>query len=106
MISKTDFDAKLSSLYRKIALNKTKHLVVGNEFKKLEIFDSIYFRGKSHFEKDGTQNYLAFQPMYWYFKRVVGVGTGNYIYLWKSKGLSDENITQLLLPVIIASIGN
>ena len=50
-----------------------------------------YF-GKSHFEENGTQNYLAFQPMYRYFKRVVGVGTGNYINFWKSKGLSDENI--------------
>ena len=31
--------------------------------------------------------------MYRYFKRVSGVGSGNYIYFWKSKGLSDENIT-------------
>ena len=31
--------------------------------------------------------------MYRYLKRVVGVGAGNYIYFWKSKGLSDENIT-------------
>ena len=31
--------------------------------------------------------------MYRYFKRVVGVGTGSYIYFSKSKGLSDENIT-------------
>ena len=31
--------------------------------------------------------------MYWYFKRVIGVGSGNYIYFWKPKGLSDENIT-------------
>ena len=31
--------------------------------------------------------------MYQYFKRVIGVGSGNYIYFWKSKGLSDENIT-------------
>ena len=28
-----------------------------------------------------------------YIKRVVRVGTGNYIYFWKSKGLLDENIT-------------
>ena len=27
------------------------------------------------------------------FKRVSGVGSDNYIYFWKSKGLSDENIT-------------
>ena len=31
--------------------------------------------------------------MYRYLKRVVSVGSGNYIYFWKSKGLSDENIT-------------
>ena len=27
------------------------------------------------------------------FKTVSDVGTGNYIYFWKSKRLSDENIT-------------
>ena len=27
-----------------------------------------------------------------YFKRTAGVGSGNYIYFWKSKGLSDEKI--------------
>ena len=31
--------------------------------------------------------------MYRYFKKVVGFGSGDYIYFWKSKGLSDENIT-------------
>ena len=31
--------------------------------------------------------------MYRHFKRVAGVSTGNYIYFWKSKGLSDESIT-------------
>ena len=31
--------------------------------------------------------------MHRYFKRVVsGVASSNYIYFWKSKGLSDENI--------------
>ena len=32
IITKTDFDAKLSSLNRKITSNKTKHLLVENEF--------------------------------------------------------------------------
>ena len=31
--------------------------------------------------------------MYRYLKRFSGVDSGNYIYFWKSKGLSDENIT-------------
>ena len=63
LITKTDFDTKLSSLNRKITANKSKHLLVENEFKKLKTFDSSYFRGKSHFEEDGTQNYLVFQPI-------------------------------------------
>ena len=33
--------------------------------------------------------------MYRYFKRIVGVGNGNYIYYWKSKGLSDERINSI-----------
>ena len=40
------------SLNRKISVNKTKHFLVENELKKLKTFDSIYFRGKSHFEED------------------------------------------------------
>ena len=56
LMTKTDFDAKLSSLNRKITLNTTKHLLIENELKKLKTFDSIYFRVKSHFEDDGAQN--------------------------------------------------
>ena len=63
--------------------------------KKLETFDSIYFVGKSHFEEDGTQNYLVFQPMYRYFKIIAGVGNGSHLYYWKSKGLSDEGIDSI-----------
>ena len=64
--------------------------MVENELKKLETFDSIYFRGKSCFEDDGTQNYLVFQTAYRYFK-VVSANDSN-ISSWKPKGLSDERI--------------
>ena len=30
--------------------------------------------------------------MYRYFKRIAGVGSGNYIYFWKSKGFPDERL--------------
>ena len=63
LITKTVFDAKLSSLNRKITANKSKNLLVGNELKKLKIFDASYFIGKSHSEENGTQNYLVFQPI-------------------------------------------
>ena len=63
MITKTDFDAKLSSLNRKTTQNKTKYFLVEKELKKLKAFNSSYFIGKSHFEEDGTQDYLVFQPI-------------------------------------------
>ena len=59
-MTKTDFDAKLSSLNRKITQNKTKHLLVENELNKLKTFDSSYYNGKSYFEEDGKPNYLIF----------------------------------------------
>ena len=66
--------------------------------KKLETFDSSYFIGKIHFEEDGTQNYLLFQPMYKYFKMIAGAGNGSYVYYWKSKGLPDEKINSIETP--------
>ena len=87
MITKADFDAKLSSLSRKIAANKLKNVLVENELKKLKAFDLSYFIGKSHFEEDGTQNYLVFQPINRYFKVIANT---DYVSSWKSKGLSAE----------------
>ena len=70
-MAKTDFENKVSSLNNKIAVNKTKNESTENELKKLKTFDWSYFRGKSHFEEDGTQNYLVFQPINRYFK-IIG----------------------------------
>ena len=67
-------------------------MLIENELKKLQTFNSIYVRGKSHFEEDCAENHLVFQPTYRYFKRVLGVGSDNYICFWKSRRLSDENI--------------
>ena len=77
------------SLNRKITQNKTKHLLVENELNKLKTFDSSYFIGKSHFEEDGTQNYLVFQPLNKYFKVITNT---DYVSSWKSKRLSAESI--------------
>ena len=88
-MTKTDFDAELPSLNRKITSNKTKHLLVKNELKKLKTFDSSCFISKSHFEDAGTENYLVFQSMYRHFKESIDF---SYILEWKSKGLSDKSI--------------
>ena len=88
LVTKTAFDAKLQSLNKNINSNKTKHLFVENEIKKLNNFDAAYFRGKNYFDNDGTQNYLVFQPVYKYFEINIGKIT-----LWESKGLSSEKIS-------------
>ena len=95
LITKIDLDNELRNLNRKINSNKMNYVVVENELKTLQTFDSSYFRGKSRFEEDGAQNYLVFQSMYRYFKKISGVGNGEYIYFWKSKGLSYERISSI-----------
>ena len=100
MITKADFDAKVSSLNKKITKNKSKHLLVENELDKLKTFDSSYFIRKSHFEEDGTQNYLVFQPLNKYFKLITITLS---ILSWQSKGLSTKTIdrpTTSIFPLI------
>ena len=89
LVTKTDFDTKLSGLNRKITKTKTDHLLVQNEFKKLKTFDQGYFIGKSHFEEDDVQNYLVFQPLNKCFKVIISANT-KYISSWQLKGLSDK----------------
>ena len=90
MITKTDFDSKLSRINRKITENKlAKNLLFENELNKLKTFDSDYFICKNHFEEDGTQNYLVFQPINKYFQVITST---NYVSSWKPNGLSAESI--------------
>ena len=94
MITKTDFDAKLSGRLRKITKYKSKHLLIENELNKLKTFDSSYFRGKNYFDEDGTQNYCIFQPISKYLK-VAYVNDIDYILSWKSRGLNDIKIKSI-----------
>ena len=56
---------------------------------KLKTFDSSYFIGKSHFDQNGTHNYLVFQPLSKYFKLINNTSS---ILSLESEGLSNENI--------------
>ena len=98
-MAKTDFDAKLSSLNKRVTKSKTKHILmlVENELKKLKTFDLSYFIGKSHFEENGTQNYLVFQPLEKYFKVILVLIIFHHGNL---KGCLMK-ILQLLLPALI-----
>ena len=47
-VTKKDFDSVLKCFNSKINSNKTKHLLVENELKKLKTFDLSSFRGKNY----------------------------------------------------------
>ena len=80
LIRKTDFDATLSSLNRKLQqINQNICLSKINK-KTKNIWFHICFRGKSYFvDNDGTKNYLVFQPINIYFKVIANT---NYISPW------------------------
>ena len=109
LIKKSDYDAKIAEIESQYVSNTgfssklaqanviTKRnfdseiIELENNIKKLQTFDSSYFRGKSHFEEDGTQNYLVFQPIIRCFK-VNTITNTDYVSSWKSKGLSAKTI--------------
>ena len=99
LVTKTDFDDKLSNLNKKNTKNRTDHLLVQNDLKKPKTFDLSYFIGKRYFEEDSTPNYLQFQPLFRYFK--LNVKNGVVILSWKSKGLSAEtSSTSNIAPML------
>ena len=51
LITKADFDAKLSSLNRKITQNKSKRLLIENELNKLKLFILVILLGKTILKK-------------------------------------------------------
>ena len=87
-----------SALIKQLTQIRKKHLLVENELIKLKAFGLSGFKDKNHFEEDGTQNYLVFQPMYKYFEKI---GNTDNISEWKSIGWSDEIPDNTLAPELI-----
>ena len=82
LIRKPEFDAKLKGISDRVTKNKTKHLLVENELKKLKTLDLIYCGDKKFFEdNDGAQNALVFQTM----QKHLSLSNVNQISKWKSK---------------------
>ena len=45
LVKKADFDDKLKNLNKEVTLNKSKHVLLKNQLKKLQTFDSSLFIG-------------------------------------------------------------
>ena len=80
LVKKTDYNTRITEIEKKPTDDNNDKCINTPEFNKFtaEVLDARLAREN------------------WYFKRVAGFGSGNYIYFWKSKGLFDEKL-QLLL---------
>ena len=82
-VKKTDFDDKLKNFDKKL-LQIKQNILVENELKKLQRFDSSLFIGQSYFNSNRAQLYLILQPLYYTLKRLDDT---ERVVLWESKGL-------------------
>ena len=65
---------------------------IENELKKLQKFDTAYFRGKDYFDgSNGAQNSFVFQVGEKYFQNNSG-SSSSKIEIWKLKGLSSQSL--------------
>ena len=81
LIRKPEFDFKLRGISDRVTRNKTKHLLVENDLKKLKRLGLSYFWGKHYFESnDGSQT----------VKKHFNLSNVDQISKWKSKGLSNQ----------------
>ena len=93
LIRKSEFDFKIKSISGRVIKNKTKHVLVKSELKKLKTLGLSCFWGKNYFEgNDGTQNSLVFQVGEKYFKDNSSSNSSS-IEIWKSKGLSNQSLS-------------
>ena len=59
---------------------------------KVQAYDLLHFIGQIWFGYDGIWNYLVFQILYDYFRKIVN---NDNISVWESKALSEETIKPL-----------
>ena len=65
--------------------------------KSKNIWFKLFFRKNSFWRRCYT-NLFSISAKNRYFKTIAGVGNGNYIYYWQSKGLSDKKINSIKTP--------
>ena len=98
-VKKTDFDDQLKNLNKNVVSDKSKHLLVKSEFKKLQdkigklqTFGLSLFISQNNFLNDRAQLYLIFQLLY-YNLEILG-DTEKDVSL-KSDGFSAKKFTTL-----------
>ena len=76
LVTKTDFDNKLTNFNRRITSNKTKHSEVQKELNSLTTKDYNFLLGRIYFtSNDGSQNTFVYQPTFYTVELKKNKGT-------------------------------
>ena len=90
LVKKTDLDTKFKKISDRVTKNKSKHLLVENEIKKLKEFDLSCFRRANYFG-DNNINYLVLEVSLKYLN-FYDDSFYKPVLSWNSKGVSKEII--------------
>ena len=95
LVSKIDFDNKLTSFNRQITSNKIKNVDVQRKLNSLITKDYTFFLGRIYFaSKDGSQNTFVYPPIFDALELKTYKGT-DYVLSWKSKGVYNSKLKPL-----------
>ena len=105
LVTKTDLDDKLKTQIKTNDLNKTKHLLVENEFKKLQTYDSIILEAKVILKKM-VHKIIQYSSQYTDILKGQQVSVVVIMFIFGNRKDCLVKILQLLLQLIIALIHN
>ena len=92
LVSKTDFDKKLTSFNKRIISNKRKYLEVQKKLNSLITKDYNFFLGRIFFtSNDGSQNTFVYQPTLDSLELKKDEGT-DYVLRWKSNNVCNSKL--------------
>ena len=92
LVTKTDFDNKLTSFNKRITSNKTKHLEVQKKLDSLITKDYGFFSGWIYFTSNyGSQNMFVYQPTFNVLELKIDK-FAEYIIGLKSKGVYNSKL--------------
>ena len=95
LVTKTDFDYKLTSFSKRSFSNKTKHLEVQKKLDSLLRKITIFSLGRIYFtSNDGSKNRFVYQPIFYVVELKIEKRI-EYINGWKSKSVYNSKLVAL-----------
>ena len=100
LVTKTDFNNKLTSYNRRITSNKIRYLEVQKKLESLMTNDYNFYLGRMYFtSNDGSQSTFVYQPTLDTLELKKHRGT-DYVLSWKSNGVYNSKLKPLYTTLL------